>query len=226
MKRSKRYQEESKKIDKEKIYSLAEAIKIIKQSASTKFDGSVEIHVRLGVDPKKSEQQIRGAIVLPNGTGKTKKVAVFTSPDKQKAAKEAGADMVGGEEFIEEIKKTNKIEFDVAIATPEMMPKLAVIARVLGPRGLMPSPKNETITTDVKKTVDELKKGKVSFKSDDTGNVHQAIGKTSFTEKQLEENLVIFIETLKKAKPSSSKGTYIRNISLSSTMGPGIKVTL
>jgi len=226
MSRSKRYQELAKKIDKDKAYPITEAIKLVKEATKTKFDGSVELHVRLGTDPKKSEQQVRGAITLPHGTGKTKKIAAIVSPDKEKEAKEAEADIVGGEDLIEEIKKTSKVEAEIILATPDMMPKLAVIAKILGPKGLMPSPKNDTITTNLKKTIDELKKGKVNFKTDDTGNVHQIIGKVSFETKQLLENYQTFISALKKAKPSSAKGTYIENISLSSSMGPGIKVEI
>ncbi len=224
MSRSKRYQEMVKKIDRNKTYPITEALKLIKETATTKFDGSVEVHVRLGIDSKKGEQQVRGTVTLPQGTGKTKKIAAIVSADKEKEAKEAGADIVGSEDLIEKIKKTSKIDAEIVLATPEMMPKLAVIAKILGPKGLMPSPKNETITTNLKKTIGELKKGKVNFKNDDTGNVHQVIGKTSFDEKQLAENFKTFIDAIKKAKPSSSKGTYLQNITISSSMGPGIKV--
>lgn len=226
MSHSKRYQELAKKIDQEKSYQINEAIKLIKDTATTKFDGSVEVHVRLGIDPKKTEQQVRGAVTLPNGTGKTKKIAVFVSPEKEKEAKEAGADIIGGQDLIDDIKKTGKVEFELAIATPDMMPKLAVIARVLGPKGLMPSPKNDTITTNIKKTIEELKKGKINFKNDDTGNIHQVIGKISFEENKILQNYQIFIEALKKAKSSSTKGTFIQNISISSSMGPGVKVEI
>ena len=226
MSRSKRYQEAVKKIDPNKTYPLAEAIKLVKQTSTTKFDASVEVHVRLGINTGKSEQQIRGSVTLPQGTGKSKIIIAFVPEAKEKEAQAAGADIVGGENLIAEIKKTGKTDFAVAVAMPEMMPKLAAIAKTLGPRGLMPSPKNETITTNLAKTIGELKKGKINFKNDDTGNVHQMIGKVSFEPKQLEENFIAFIAALKKAKPSSSKGTFLQNIVLASSMGPGIKVSL
>ena len=163
---------------------------------------------------------------MPHGTGKTKKIAAFVSADKVGEAKEAGADLVGGQELIDEIKKTGKVNFEIALASPDLMPKLAAIAKILGPKGLMPSPKNETITTNIKKTIAELKKGKVNFKNDDTGNVHQIIGKVSFDDKKLLENYQTLIEALKKAKPPAAKGIYLENISISSSMGPGIKVEI
>ncbi len=226
MQRSKRYQEAAKKVEKNKIYSLEEAIKLVKETSATKFDSSVEVHVNLSIEPSKSDQQVRGAVTLPHGTGKTKKICAFVSGDKDKEAKEAGADIFGGEELITQIKTTGKVDFDIAIATPDMMPKLAIIAKILGPKGLMPSPKNETITTNLKKTIDELKKGKVNFKNDDTANVHQIIGKVSFKEDQLIENYKAFMDAIRKAKPSAAKGSYINSISLASSMGPGIKVQL
>jgi len=226
MPRSKRYQEVSKKVEKTKLYSVEEAVKLAKETAATKFDSSVEVHVNLSIEPSKSDQQVRGAITLPHGTGKTKKICAIVSADKEKEAKEAGADLVGGEELIAQIKSTGKVDFGIAIATPDMMPKLAVVAKILGPKGLMPSPKNETITTNLKKTIDELKKGKVNFKNDDTANVHQIIGKVSFTEKQLLENYKAFIDALRKAKPSAAKGSYINSVTMATSMGPGIKVQL
>lgn len=225
MKRSKRYQEESKKIDKDKLYQLTDAIKLAKNK-TTKFDGSVEVHVRLGIDSTKTEQQVRGSITLPHGTGKELKITAIVPDDKETEAKEAGADIVGTEDMIEDIKKSGKVEGDVIVTTPDMMPKMAVIARILGPKGMMPSPKNETITTNLKKTIGELKKGKVTFKSDDTGNIHQVIGKTSFDENQLKENYQTLMEAIKKAKPTKTKGTYLSNVSIASSMGPGIKVEL
>ena len=226
MKRSKRYQELVKKVDNNKKYPIDEAIKLVKETTNTKFDGSIEIHAKLGIDPKKGDQQVRGTITLPHGIGRTKSIAAIVSAAKTKEAKEAGADLIGSEDLIDEIKKNGKIDAEIVIATPDMMPKLAVVAKILGPKGLMPSPKNETITTNLKKTIGELKKGKINFKNDDTGNVHQIIGKSSFEPQQLKENLVAFIETLKKAKPSGAKGIYIQNISIASSMGPGIKVEI
>lgn len=224
--RSKRYKNLLKFIDKNKTYLIEEAIKLIKKTANTKFDSSVEVHFSLGIDAKKGDQQVRGSIILPQGTGKTKKIAAFVPPEKEKEVKDAGADLVGGKELIEKIKQSEKIDFDIAITVPEMMKELAVIAKILGPKGLMPSPKTETITQNLKKTITELKKGKISFKNDDTGNVHQVIGKVSFSEQQLLENYQTLLEAVKKAKPPSSKGIYLRNISISSTMGPGIKVAI
>ncbi|OGY44815.1 MAG: 50S ribosomal protein L1 [Candidatus Buchananbacteria bacterium RIFCSPHIGHO2_01_FULL_39_14] len=224
--RSKRYLETVKKIDKNKTYPINEAIKLIKQTATTKFDGSIEVHCHLGIDPGKSEQQVRGVVSLPYGTGKTKKIIAFVGPEQEKIAKASGADIIGGTELIDQIKNTGKVDFDIAVATPDLMPKLAAIAKILGPKGLMPSPKNETITKNLEKTIAELKKGKINFKSDDTGNIHQVIGKVSFVENQLEENFRTLIEAVKKAKPASAKGIYLQNVSLSSSMGPGIKVEI
>jgi len=212
--------------DKTKIYPAKEAIELTKKLSKTKFDASVEVHFRLGIDTKKGDQQIRATVSLPHGTGKTIKVAAFVMPEKIKEVKEAGADLVGGEDLIAEIKKTEKTDFQVAVAEPAMMKNLAAIAKILGTRGLMPSPKNETVTPNPAKAVAELKKGKVSFRSDDTGNVHAVIGKVSFPNEQLQENYNTFLEAINKAKPSSSKGVYIKNIALSSSMGPGVKVII
>ena len=211
-------------VDKNKVYSLTEAFALVKKTSNVKFDASVEVHAILGIDPKKTEQQIRTTVVLPHGTGKNKKVAAFVGANDEKKAKEAGADFIYGEEDIKKIKDTGKIEFEVAVATPEMMPKLAVAAKVLGPKGLMPNPKTETVGPDVKKMIEELKKGKITFKNDDGGNIHLSIGKTSFSEAQLQENFLSFAEALKKAKPQSAKGTYIKTIFLTTTMGPSLKV--
>lgn len=224
MARSKRYQELKKLVDPKKLYSPAEAMELVKKTGNTKFDGSVEVHVNLGIDVKKSDQSVRSTLVFPHSTGKTKKVAAFVSGEKEKEAKDAGADLVGAEEMIDEIAKSGKIDFDVAVATPDMMPKLAKVAKILGPKGLMPNPKTDTVSANVKKMVEELKKGKVAFKNDATGNVHQAIGKTNLDSAKLLENFTAFIEAIKKNKPASAKGTFIKNVTVTSTMGPGMKV--
>ncbi|MDO8592754.1 MAG: 50S ribosomal protein L1 [bacterium] len=210
--------------DQAKSYSIAEAIDLTKKLSKTKFDSSVEAHFKLGIDAKKGEQQVRVAVPLPHGTGKTIKIAAFVTPAKEKETLAAGADFVGGEELIAEIKKTEKTDFQVAVAEPAMMKTLAQIAKILGTRGLMPSPKNETVTLDPAKAVQALKKGKVSLKNDDSGNVHVAIGKISFDAPKLTENFQAILDALKKAKPASSKGIYLKNITITSTMGPGIKV--
>jgi len=213
-------------IDQIKAYPIAEAIELVKKTAKTKFDASVEVHFRLGLDTQKGEQQVRLAVSLPHGTGKTIKVAAFVTPAKEQEVRAAGADYVGGEELINEIKKTEKTDFQVAVAEPGLMKNLAAIAKILGTRGLMPSPKNETVTPDPAKAVAELKKGKVSLKNDDTGNIHVAMGKVSFPPQSLIENFTVLLEAVRKAKPATSKGVYLKNISLSSTMGPGIKIAL
>lgn len=212
--------------DKAKLYPIEEALELVKKFSKTKFDASVEAHFRLGIDTSKGEQQIRAAVSLPHGTGKSVKVAAFVPAAKEKEVKAAGADLVGGDELIAEIKKTEKTDFAVAVATPEMMKNLAQIAKILGTRGLMPSPKNETVSADPAKTVAEIKKGKISFKNDDTGNVHLVIGKASFEREKLAENFTTVFELLKKIKPAKTKGIYIKNASVNSTMGPGIKVQL
>lgn len=212
-------------VDKNKVYNWDEAVKLAKETSGVKFDASVEVHANLGIDPKKGEQQIRATVTLPHGTGKSKKVAAFVAPEKEKEAKEAGADFVYGEEEIKKIKDTGKIDFEVAVTTPDMMPKLAAVAKVLGPKGLMPNPKTETVGPNIKKLIEELKKGKMTFKNDDTGNVHVSVGKVSFTEAQLKENLAAFLEALKKIKPSTSKGAYIKNLVLTTSMGPAIRIS-
>lgn len=212
--------------DKNKAYQIEEALEIIKKINKAKFDASIEVHIRLGIDTKKGDQQVRSAANLPHGTGKVIKVAAFVTPENEKAAKAAGADLVGGEELIAEIKKTGKTDFQVAIAEPALMKNLAVIAKILGTRGLMPSPKNETVTPNPVKAIEELKKGKISFKNDDTGNLHTVIGKISFDTKKLKENYQTLLEVVRKSKPSSSKGTFIKNISLASSMSPAVKVVI
>ncbi len=212
--------------DKNKSYQVEEALEIVKKVTKTKFDASVEVHFRLGINTKKGDQQVRGAVSLPHGTGKTIKVAAFVLPENEKAAKAAGADFVGGEDLIAEIKKTEKTDFQVAIAEPGIMKNLAVIAKVLGTRGLMPSPKNDTVTNNPAKSIEELKKGKISFKNDDTGNLHAVIGKASFETAKLKENYQTLLETVKKVKPSSSKGSFIKNITIASSMSPGVKVVI
>ncbi|MFH1412760.1 MAG: 50S ribosomal protein L1, partial [bacterium] len=193
-------------IDKNKLYSIKQAIELAKLNSKTKFDSSIEAHFHLSIDTKKGDQQVRGAVSLPHGTGKTIKVAAFVSSDKEDAAKEAGADYVGGEELINEIQKSEKTDFQVAVAEPAMMKSLSKIAKILGTRGLMPSPKNDTITPNPAKAIKELKQGKVSFKNDDSGNIHVIIGKTSFDAEKLVENYNTLLNAIKKAKPASSKG--------------------
>ena len=226
MPRSKRYKELLTKIDKEQSYPIKEAVQLIKQTATTKFDSGIEVHLRLGINPKKGDQQIRGTVVLPHGIGKILKVAVFAEGDKAKEAKSAGADFVYNEEDIADIKKTGKIAFDIAVAQPEMMKKMAPIAKTLGQKGLMPSPKNETVTLNIEKTVKELKAGKIAYKNDDTANVHQLIGRASFEDKKIIDNFETIIKAIKESKPESLKATYIKNIYLTSSMGPSIKVEI
>lgn len=225
MKHGKKYKTVLEKIDQSKAYGNEEAVKFIKENKIAKFDESIEVHLRLNIDPKKGEEQVRGAVVLPHGTGKTKRIAVITST-KAKEAKVAGADIIEGEEMVEKISSGKMESFDILVATPEMMPKLARVAKILGPRGLMPSPKTETVTDKIKETVEMLKKGKVSFKNDNTGNIHQIIGKISFEEEKLAENLKSFLEAVQKAKPQAVKGKFIASISICSTMGPGIRISI
>lgn len=208
------------------LHPLDEAVKLIKAGRKAKFDESIEVHLKLGIDTKKGDQGVRATAILPHGIGKTKKIAVITTDDKRKEAEVAGADIIGGEEMIEAIKQTGKLDFDVLVSTPDMMRNLAKIAKVLGPRGLMPSPKSETVTTNLTKTISELKKGKLNFKNDDTGNIHQVIGKMSFDENKIAENFKAFIDEVKKAKPSSSKGTFIKGVVICSTMGKGVRVAI
>ena len=226
MKRSKKYVEASNKIDKAQAYTIEEAIKLVKETSITKFDSSVELALRLNLDPKKADQQLRGAVVLPNGTGKTKRVLVIAKGEAANAAKEAGADYVGDMDYIEKIEKENWFEFDTMIATPDMMPQLGKIGRVLGPKGLMPNPKTGTVTMDTKTAVEDVKKGRVEYRTDSYGNVHVLVGKSSFDDAKLVENVKAFVSLILKTKPSTVKGKYVLNISVSSTMGPGVKVDI
>lgn len=222
-KRSKRYLALKKEV-KNQRYSLEEAIELAKKTSTTKFDGSIEVHVRLGIDIGKSDQMVRGSVKFPNATGRKIRIAAFVEEQNQKACKEAGAEIVGGEELIKQIKETKKCDFDVAVAEPKMMPKLGQIAKILGPKGLMPTPKNQTVSITPDKTIKELMGGKTAFKNDANGIIHIMIGKASFDSKKLVENLNIFVEELKKLKPEKVKGDFIKRLTVCSTMGPGIKV--
>lgn len=224
--RSKKYVEALKNIDKNKAYNVEEAVKLVKKTAVSKFDSSIEVAVRLNLDTKKADQQLRGAIVLPNGTGKTKKVLVIARGEQAAKAKEAGADFVGDVDMLQKIEKENWFGFDVMVATPDMMPLLGKLGKILGPKGLMPNPKTGTVTMDVVKAIDEVKAGRVTYRTDSYGNIHAIIGKASFTENKLAENLEAFVNNIIKIKPASVKGEYIKNISISSTMGPGIKISI
>ncbi len=222
-KRGKKYQEAVKLIDRETAYAAEEAIELVKKASTAKFDETVEAAFRLGVDPKKADQQIRGAVVLPNGTGKTQRVLVFAKGEKLKEAEAAGADYVGDEDYINKISQ-GWFEFDVIVATPDMMGQVGKLGRVLGPKGLMPNPKTGTVTFDVAKAVNEIKAGKVEYRVDKAGNIHAPIGKVSFETAKLVENLNAVVDALMKAKPAAAKGTYMKNVSVTSTMGPGVKV--
>lgn len=224
MKKGKKYVEAAKKLDKNKLYSKEEAVKLVKETSTTSFDASVEIAMRLNIDTKKADQQLRGAIVLPNGTGKTKKVLVIAKGDAAKAAREAGADYVGDQDMLDKIAKENWFDFDVMVATPDMMPALGKLGRVLGPKGLMPNPKTGSVTMDTAKAVTDVKKGRVEYRADSYGNVAAVVGKVSFDEDKLLENINAFVSLMLKLKPATVKGAYVKNISISSTMGPGIKI--
>ena len=217
-KRSKKYVEALAKVEKGKAYTVDEAVKLVKETSTTKFDGSVEVAIRLNVDTKKADQQLRGAIVLPKGTGKTTRVIVIAKGEAATKAKEAGADYVGDVDLLQKIEKENWFDFDTMIATPDMMPLLGKLGRVLGPKGLMPNPKTGTVTMDPAKAVE--------YRTDSFGNVHAVIGKVSFSEEDLKENLNAFVSTIMKIRPASVKGDYVKNIAITSTMGPGIKISL
>ncbi len=223
-KRSKKYTEAMSKVERNKVYTKEEAVKLVKETSTSSFDGTVEIAMRLNIDTKKADQQLRGAIVLPKGTGKTTKVLVIAKGEKATQAKEAGADYVGDVDMLEKIEKENWFDFDTMIATPDMMPFLGKLGRVLGPKGLMPNPKTGTVTLDVAKAVSEVKAGRVEYRADSFGIVHGVIGKVSFSEEDLMENLNAFVSAILRVKPATVKGDYVKSISIASTMGPGIKV--
>lgn len=220
----KKYQEGKQKINAKKLYAVEEAITLLKEVSYENFDTSIELHCHLGIDPRQSAQQIRANVSLPYAFGKTKRVIAFVLPEYEEKAKQAGADIIGTKEVIEEIKTTGKINFDIAVAMPDAMKYLTTIAKVLGPRGLMPSPKNDTITSDMETTIQEIKRGKVSYKNDDTSNVHITIGKRSMENHQIQANLVAAVGSIQRHKPSGAKGIYMQSLTLSSTMGPAIKM--
>lgn len=224
-KHGKKYRDGLKEFDRDSIYEPAEALELLKKVAPGKFDETVEVAIRLGVDPRHADQQVRGAVVLPHGTGKTRTVLVFAKGDKAKEAEEAGADFVGAEDMVAKVQQDGWLDFDVAIATPDMMGTVGKLGRILGPRGLMPNPKTGTVTFDVTRAVQEVKAGKIEYRVDKAGIVHAPIGKVSFSVENLYENMRTLMDVLNRAKPASAKGQYLKSISLSSTMGPGIKVS-
>ena len=224
-KKGKKYVEAAKQIEAGKLYSIEEAIELVKKTNTAKFDASVDVVFKLNLDTRHADQQLRGAIVLPNGTGKTKRVCVIAEGPKAEEARNAGADVVGGQEILDEIAK-GWLEFDVMIATPDQMPKLGKLGRVLGPKGLMPNPKTGTVTMDVAKAVEDIKKGKVEYRVDKEGNINLMIGKVSFDDEKLVDNFNALLKVISKARPAAVKGTYIKNLVISTTMGPGVKVTV
>ncbi len=224
MKHGKKYAEAAKQIDRATQYEVAEAVALVKKTAVAKFDETIEAHVRLGVDGRHADQQVRGAVVLPHGTGKSVRVLVFAKGDKLTEAENAGADHVGGEELIPKIQNDGWFEFDVVVATPDMMGVVGRLGRVLGPKGLMPNPKAGTVTMDVAKAVEDIKAGKIEYRLDKANIIHCPVGKASFSEEQLTENFDTLMEALVKAKPASAKGQYFKSVTLASTMGPGVKV--
>lgn len=223
MKKGKAYSDAIKKIEKSKLYDPQEALNLVKEIATAKFDETVEVHIKLGVDPRHADQQVRGTVSLPNGTGKTRKVLVFAKGEKVKEAEQAGADYVGGEELAEKIQG-GWFDFDIAVATPDMMAVVGKLGKILGPRGLMPNPKSGTVTFDIERTINELKAGRIEYRVDKTSIVHAPIGRVSFEVEKLQENLNAFAEALIKAKPAAAKGQYMRSVSICSTMGPGVKI--
>ncbi len=224
MKRGKRYKDSAKLVDSKKLYPAKEAIEIIEKMPKTKFDQTVELHVKLGVDSKHADQQVRGTVVLPNGTGKTQRVLVFAKGPKADEAKAAGADFVGGEELIPKIQKENWFEYDVVVATPDMMGVVGRLGKVLGPKGLMPNPKSGTVTMDVTKAVNEIKSGKVEYRLDKNNIIHLGFGKVSFGAEKLLENYDVIMNAIIKAKPAAAKGQYIKSVSIATTMGPGLYI--
>lgn len=222
-KKGKKYQEAAKLVDRTAVYAVNEAVELVKKTTTVNFDATVEVAFRLGVDPKKADQQIRGAVVLPHGTGKVQRVLVFAKGEKAKEAEAAGADFVGDADMITKIQQ-GWFDFDVVVATPDMMAEVGKLGRVLGPKGLMPNPKTGTVTFDVTKAVNEIKAGKVEYRVDKAGNIHVPIGKVSFENEKLVENFTTIFETMLKVKPAAAKGTYMKNVAITSTMGPGIKV--
>ena len=226
MKRGKKYVEAAKNIDRQTLYEAAEAVSLVKKSAVAKFDETIEAHIRTGCDGRHAEQQIRGAVVLPHGTGKTVKVLVFAKGAKADEAEAAGADFVGGEELIPRIQNDNWFDFDVVVATPDMMGVVGRLGRVLGPKGLMPNPKAGTVTMDVTKAVNDIKAGKIEYRLDKTNIIHVPVGKASFTEEQLADNFQTLIDAILKAKPATLKGAYLKSVTMTSTMGPGVKLNV
>ena len=224
MKKGKRYIEAAKLVDKSQVYDIPEAVAIVKKAASAKFDETIEAHLRLGVDGRHADQQVRGAVVLPHGTGKTVKVLVFAKGDKFDEATAAGADYVGGEELIPKIQNDGWLDFDVVVATPDMMGVVGRLGRVLGPKGLMPNPKAGTVTPDVKKAIEDIKAGKIEYRLDKNNIIHVPVGKASFSEEQLTDNFQALIDEINKVKPAAAKGQYLRSVTLASTMGPGVKL--
>ena len=223
MKRSKAYTDAIKKIEKTKLYDPQEALNLVKSVATAKFDETIEVHIKLGVDPRHADQQVRGTVSLPHGTGKTRKVLVFAKGEKAKEAEQAGADYVGAEELAEKIQG-GWFDFDIAVATPDMMAVVGKLGKILGPRGLMPNPKSGTVTFDIERTINELKAGRIEYRVDKTSIVHAPIGRVSFEVEKLQENLNTFADALIKAKPAAAKGQYMRSVSICSTMGPGVKI--
>ena len=220
----KKYVEASKKVDKTQTYSLTDAVKLVKETSVTKFDSSVDVAIKLNIDPKKSDQLLRGSLVLPNGSGKSKRILVLANSEQAEVAKKLGADFVGGKELVEKIKAENWFDYDIIVATPDMMPEIGKIGNVLGPKGLMPNPKTGTVTPKVETVINDIKKGMIEYRTDSYGNIHTIAGKVSFDAKALEENLNYIIATISKNKPASVKGALISNVVISTTMGPGIRV--